>query len=57
MGGDISPTESLSIQLLSYNIMFLLEMMDKKNYNYMEEHSIQLFLLVKVTEVGSKAVN
>ena len=37
--------------------MFLLEMMDKKNYNYMEEHSIQLFLLVKVTEVGSKAVN
>ena len=56
MGGDISPTESLSIQLLSHNIMFLLEMMDKKSYNYMEEHSIQLFLLVKVTEVGSKAV-
>ena len=36
--------------------MFLLEMMDKKNNNYMEEHSSQLFLLVKLTEVGSKAV-
>ena len=35
--------------------MFLLEMMDKKNYNYME-HSIQysIFLLVKVSEVGSR---